>query len=32
MPLTDSRARSMVPAMFTAHNTFFGICREIIRP
>ena len=29
--LTEPRGQSMVPVMFTAHNLFFGICREIIR-
>ena len=31
-PLTAFPRPSMVPAMYTAHNAFFGICREIIRP
>lgn len=30
-PLTAPRRASMVPPMTTAHNVFFGICREIIR-
>jgi hypothetical protein len=29
--LTVSGGASMVPAMTTANNLFFGICREIIR-